>query len=182
MRIIAGSWRGRRLRAPAGTGVRPTLGRVCQAIFDLPLVKPDDALVLDLYAGSGALGIEALSRGARRVVFVEKDRRAAEVVRRNLETLLVEPGRARVLVQPVEQALAHLEESFQLVLADPPYRLGLGPAVLDEVRRHPRLLAEGGVVLVQTEPGALPADEHGGLACVFRRKWGETEVTIWRQA
>jgi 16S rRNA (guanine(966)-N(2))-methyltransferase RsmD len=182
MRIIAGEWRGRRLIAPAGTTVRPTLGRVRQAIFDLPLVRPRDATVLDLYAGSGALGIEALSRGARRVVFVERDRQALEAIRRNLAPLSLEAGRAEVLGLPAERALAGCSEAFDLLLADPPYRLGLGVALLQGMTRWPGLLSPGGVLLLQAEPGAVPGEGYGALGCVFRRTWGETEVTIWREA
>jgi len=181
MRVIAGEWRGRRLIAPPGANVRPTLGRVRQAIFDLPLVRPRDAAVLDLYAGSGALGIEALSRGARRVVFVERDRQALEAIRRNLAPLGLAPSRAEVRGQPVERALAAVSEPFDLVLADPPYRLGLALGLLEGLARGPGLLAPGGVLLVQAEPGAVPGDVYGALECGFRRTWGETEVTIWRE-
>src|SRR4051794_41398460 len=104
MRIVAGRFGGRRLHAPPGRGTRPTSDRVREALFST-LGPLDGAVVLDLFAGSGALGIEALSRGAARVVLVERDARAAAVIRANLEALGVGPEDANVLRMPVQRAL-----------------------------------------------------------------------------
>jgi 16S rRNA (guanine966-N2)-methyltransferase len=138
MRVVAGEFRGRRLQAPRGRSTRPTADRVREALFSM-LGDVSGARVLDLYAGSGALGIEALSRGAASAVFVERDAAAVAAIRRNLET--VGAGAADVRRQDVLRFLAAATGRFDLVFADPPYdsapRLAAPlsaalPAVLDE--------------------------------------------------
>ncbi|MBN1529875.1 MAG: 16S rRNA (guanine(966)-N(2))-methyltransferase RsmD [Thermoleophilaceae bacterium] len=138
MRVVAGEFRGRRLQAPRGRSTRPTADRVREALFSM-LADVSGARVLDLYAGSGALGIEALSRGAERAVFVERDAAAVAAIRRNLEA--VGAGAADVRRQDVLRFLASCDEVFDLVFLDPPYdsapRLAgplsaALPAVLDE--------------------------------------------------
>ena len=138
MRVVAGEFRGRRLQAPRGRSTRPTADRVREALFSM-LGDVSGARVLDLYAGSGALGIEALSRGAASAVFVERDAAAVAAIRRNLET--VGAGAADVRRQDVLRFLAAATDRFNLVFADPPYdsapRLAAPlsaalPAVLDE--------------------------------------------------
>ncbi|NLA37305.1 MAG: 16S rRNA (guanine(966)-N(2))-methyltransferase RsmD [Actinobacteria bacterium] len=124
MRVVAGSARGRRLEAPAGSGTRPTSDRVREAVFNAlsSLDALVDADVLDGFAGSGAMGIEALSRGARHVTFVESDRRAAQVIHHNLETCGF-TNRATVVTQPLERFLASggTGRHWHLVILDPPY-------------------------------------------------------------
>ena len=128
MRVVGGEWRGRRLAAPAGGATRPTSDKVREAIFDMLaslLDRSFDGLeVADLFAGSGALGIEALSRGAARCTFVEHDRAAVAALRANLEALHVHRERARVVARPVSAALAadaREARRYTLLLADPPY-------------------------------------------------------------
>jgi 16S rRNA (guanine966-N2)-methyltransferase len=141
VRVVAGTYGGRRLRAPRGTRTRPTADRVREALFSM-LGDVAGARVLDLYAGSGALGIEALSRGAESAVFVDRDAAAVAAIRRNLEDLGV--AGAEVVRRDALAFLAGLEPSFDLVFCDPPYdsasRLGgplsaALPAVLDENAR-----------------------------------------------
>src|SRR4051794_17402304 len=117
MRIIAGAHRGRRIAAPKGRDTRPTSDRVRENAFNL-IGPVDDAEVLDLFAGSGAMGLEALSRGAAHATFVESSRDACRVIDANLETLGL---RATVLCQDVLRALAQDRRRYDLVLCDPPY-------------------------------------------------------------
>jgi 16S rRNA (guanine966-N2)-methyltransferase len=117
MRVVAGEFKGRRLQAPRGTRTRPTADRVREALFSM-LGDVSGARVLDLYAGSGALGIEALSRGAESAVFVERDQQALAALRRNLEAVGVE---ADVRRQDVARFLGRTEGTFDLVFCDPPY-------------------------------------------------------------
>jgi 16S rRNA (guanine966-N2)-methyltransferase len=131
MRVIAGELGGRRFPAPPGSGTRPTSDRVREALFSmLEASSPLDGLrVLDLFAGSGALGIEALSRGAERAVFVERDRKVATLLRQNLQALGIE--RARAEVRPIEalkavRAASERAEAYDLVFLDPPYRREAG--------------------------------------------------------
>ena len=121
MRIVAGAAKGRRLTVPSGHDVRPTADRAKEALFASLQPQLAQARVLDLYAGSGSLGLEALSRGAAGVTFVERERRALEALRRNIEVVAL-PG-TTVVAAPVERALAEplAGGPFDLVLADPPY-------------------------------------------------------------
>ena len=175
MRIIAGTHRGRRIAAPKGEHTRPTGDRVREALFNL--VGPvDDAAVLDLYAGSGALGIEALSRGARRCVFVDTDAAACAVIRRNLETLGLTG--ALVLqrdVGSVIRAEAAGERRYGLVLLDPPYG-SWGSLEAELGRLLPPVLADSGLLVVETdarvEP-ALPLDR------VTTRRYGSARLTLF---
>ena len=124
MRVVAGRYGGRRLRAPPGHATRPTSDRVREALFAM-LGPLDGARVLDLFAGSGALAIEALSRGAAHAVFVERDPGAVAVIRANLNALGVPAERARVVPRPARAALRDASaraETYDLVLLDPPYR------------------------------------------------------------
>ncbi len=123
MRIISGSLRGRRLHAPPEGAVRPTPDRVRESVFNILGQRLDDMAFLDLYAGSGAVGLEAVSRGARRVVLVESNPEACDVIRRNIARLGCE-DRATLLSRSVDLALGPLErggEVFDVVFADPPY-------------------------------------------------------------
>ena len=125
MRVIAGSARGRKLESPAGSATRPTGNRVREAIFNslVSLDVVNDARVIDLFAGTGALGIEALSRGAQHCVFIETDRRARQIVERNLENTQLR-AQATIVGEKCEQWLASATSEFDVVLADPPYSYG----------------------------------------------------------
>lgn len=162
MRVIAGSARGRLLEAVGGRGTRPTSDRVRETLFNILGPRVIGARVLDLFAGTGALAVEALSRGAQHAVLVESSRRAAEVARRNLERCgFLE--QAELFVQRDRQALPRLArrgDRFDLVFLDPPYGRGLeGPAL--ETLGGLGLVAAGGMVVVETrrgeeEPGPAP--------------------------
>jgi 16S rRNA (guanine966-N2)-methyltransferase len=175
MRIIAGTHRGRRIAAPKGDHTRPTGDRVREALFNL--VGPvDGASVLDLYAGSGALGLEALSRGARRCLFVESDGAACRVIRANLETLGLTGAlvlqRDAVAVVQEERAAGRRHD---LVLLDPPYeRWSALERRLGELL--PGIVTDNGLVVVETdaqvEP-ALPLDR------VTTRRYGSARLTLF---
>lgn len=156
VRIIGGQWRGRKLRFPDRQGLRPTLGRVRETLFNWLAPHIQGARCLDLYAGSGALGFEALSRGAAEVTFVERDRKAAAALKANVELL---HAHASVLQMPAERFLASAPEPFDLILFDPPFAdagaLGQLPELLDS---H---LAEGGHLYLETSRrAALPLPER----------------------
>ncbi|MCA1710671.1 MAG: 16S rRNA (guanine(966)-N(2))-methyltransferase RsmD [Actinobacteria bacterium] len=173
-RIIAGTARGRRLEVPAGLGTRPTADRAREGLFSslLSLIDLDGAGVLDLYAGSGALGLEALSRGAATATMVEDDPAAVTAIRANIDTLRL-PG-AHVVPQKVETFLAKPPEPrYDLVLLDPPYELEVEPVLATLVP----WLAPGAVVAVErrTRSGAPAWPE--GLTEERSRRYGE--ATIW---
>jgi 16S rRNA (guanine966-N2)-methyltransferase len=177
VRIVAGEWRGRRIRVPA-TGVRPTRDHVRQVLFDILGDRVRAGPVLDLYAGSGALGLEAMSRGAPTGVFVESARPILTILEDNLARLGA-GERARVLGLPVRGALARLAEegaAFAVVLADPPYDDALAGTLPAWLREAGALvLAEGGVLVVEVRAGT-PQVPGEGLSCVRVRKMGETEL------
>jgi 16S rRNA (guanine966-N2)-methyltransferase len=176
VRVIAGRFGGRRLAAPPGAATRPTSDRVREAFFSI-LGPLDDAEVLDLYAGSGALGIEALSRGAARAVFVERDARAAGVLRRNLEALGLGSQEARVVRSDVLAALrdaCERGETYSLVLCDPPYRLaaGLGGPLSEALA--PVLGPDARVVTESDRREPLDLD----LPRIDERRYGDTLIRI----
>jgi 16S rRNA (guanine966-N2)-methyltransferase len=162
MRIIAGSRKGARIAAPKGLDTRPTGDRVREAVFNL--VGPvDGADVLDLYAGSGAMGLEALSRGADRVTFVESDREAAETILKNLDKLAADAAGGR---------------RYDLVLIDPPY--AMLPRTLPTLAAYlPAVLAENGIAVVESdsrEEPDLPLPKRTS------RRYGSARVTVFEAA
>lgn len=181
MRVAAGEAKGKRLRVPKGVAVRPTQDRVREAIFNALGNRVVDAEVLDLFAGVGTLGIEALSRGARRAVFVERDPRTVEGLRANLQAAGL-TGAAEVWRSDVLRALRQLEERrqhFNLVFLDPPYRSGWLLRALGALARS-SVLREGGVVVA--ESARDESAEAPGLVVFWRRTYGDTAVTFLRKA
>jgi 16S rRNA (guanine966-N2)-methyltransferase len=177
VRIVAGAKRGRRLAVPAKAEVRPTGEMVREAVFDV-LGPVGGVYVLDLFAGTGALGLEALSRGARACVFVENDARVATVLRGNIDTL--EFGRAcRVVMADYAKAVSALErgeERFDLLFVDPPYRM-LAEVEATLTSMVPRLLSPEGVMVIEG-PRSLSVDF--GQSVIFERHYGDTKVSMIR--
>jgi 16S rRNA (guanine966-N2)-methyltransferase len=175
-RIIAGAARGRRLAVPPA-GTRPTSERAREALFNSlrSLCDLDGARVLDLFAGSGAVGLEALSRGAAEVTFVESDRRAGEVLRRNIDTVGL--SGAVLLRRPVAAVLAAPpappEQPFDLVFADPPYALADGPLAALLTPLAEGWLAAGAVVVVERAARGTPPPWPAGVIPVMNRRYGE---------
>ncbi len=179
LRIVAGEWGGRRIRAPRGRSTRPTSDRVREAIFNvlahrLPLER---ARFYDLYAGSGALGIEALSRGALHATFVETDGRSAALIRRNLQGLGAAGERWRVVGSRVLPWLKG--EAFApgplVILRDPPYASDEAHRALESIARSPGV-AEGAAVVVESASGAGPA-APANLELIQTKRYGDTDVS-----
>jgi 16S rRNA (guanine(966)-N(2))-methyltransferase RsmD len=173
LRIVAGSRKGARIFAPKGLDTRPTSDRVREAAFNL-IGPVDGASVLDVFAGSGAMGLEALSRGAERAVFVESDREACRAIDRNLEKLGLTG--ATVLCRDARHALAEEAAAgrrYDLVLVDPPY----GSFAGHRLERHlPAVLAEAGLLVVET--GAKEEPELP-LAVRTSRRYGSARLTLF---
>lgn len=183
MRVTGGEWRGRGLRVPRGRAVRPTSDRVKQALFNVLGARVPGSRVLDLFAGSGGLGIEALSRGAQEVLFVEVDPRAASVLKENLATLGA-GERATVWRQDVFSAIAKLAggtRPFDLVLADPPYRHGLAARTVEAVAGA-GLLAAGGLLVIEHDPREELPEASAALERVRADRYGDTCLTYYRAA
>ena len=173
MRIIAGLARGLPLTVPRGDATRPTSDRVREAIFSSLGARVPDALVLDLYAGTGALGLEAMSRGAQSVVFVEQARAALDCLAKNLAGFKPAPV-AHVVRGEVLRELTRIAGPFDLIFADPPYGTDNTP-VLDSVRQR-GLLAETGLFVLESakrDPVVLPADWRLHREAIY----GDTRVS-----
>lgn len=180
MRVIGGAHRRRRLAAPRGLRTRPTADRVRAALFDIlgPAVR--GMRVLDLFAGTGAVGIEALSRDAARAVFVERDREALRTLRANLAALRVPHERARVVAGDalaVLPVLARSEAPFDLVFLDPPYTGDLAARTLGALAGSP-LLHAGTQVVVQHFAKTAPPLPAGLARGREPRRFGETALTF----
>src|SRR6059036_4235127 len=178
LRIIAGSRRGHTIFAPKGLDTRPTSDRVRENVFNIVAPWVEGARVLDLYAGSGAMGLEALSRGAASAVFVESDPEALRVIARNLDKLRLTGAR----VVQLDSTTALTQESgagrkYDLVLVDPPYDM----TNYDSLARYlPAVLADVGLVVLETDAKVEP--ELPGLDVRTTRKYGSTRVTVFEHA
>jgi len=181
VRVIAGSAKGRTLDAPHGGATRPATDRIRETLFAILDPVLEDARVLDLFAGAGTLGIEALSRGAAHATFVERDARAVAALRENVETLgvgaLTHVRRGDVLREL--PALYHVGERFDVVFLDPPYEAGLVETTLEALGGGGLLLAEG-LVVAQHFTKRAPATTVGALAAFRTRRFGETTLTFYR--
>lgn len=178
MRIVGGEARGRQLRAVPGSGTRPTADRVRQSVFDALGQRMEGLNVLDLYAGTGALALEALSRGAARAVLVENDSRACGVIFHNVETLKY-GRRCRLVRAELPGALQQLRgERFDLVFSDPPYALRAAQPTLEALASG-EVLAPGARVVLEMdrrEPSPAPPP---GLALADERRYGDTRVLVF---
>ena len=178
MRVIGGSARGIPLHGPRGADTRPTAARLREALFSmLEAADADFEQVLDLYAGSGALGIEALSRGDGDATFVESDPRAVEAIRENLEKTHL-ADRARITVARVERWRAPAGVMYTLVVADPPYHDAaawdaIGTAVQGALAPH-------AVVVVEHEAHATPPETLAGIPLWRERRQGAGSVAVYR--
>ncbi len=181
MRIIAGEFRGRRLVAPSGPATRPTTDRVREAWFSM--IGRPGRLAVDLYAGTGALGFEALSRGAERVFFVERRRPALIAIRKNAEALGVSE-RIRILSVDVADARPALlrEGPFDLIMADPPWTdFDAAQAALRRLVRTDLLTEDGLAVLGHPRKTTLELPPESGLEVRKTRNWGDSAATFYEQ-
>ena len=178
MRIIAGEWRGRPLEAPPGRDTRPTSDRAREGLFSMlasRLGSFEGLRVADLFAGTGALGLEALSRGAAHCTFIEKDRAALDILQRNIARLKA-GDRADVRAQSVEHAPPPAQP-FDLVFMDPPYGTGLAQHALDRIAAD-GWLAPGGWLSVELHGETL--DLPSGLAPEAERRFGKAVIRVLR--
>jgi 16S rRNA (guanine966-N2)-methyltransferase len=179
VRIIAGAWRGRPLLAPPGRATRPTSDRAREGLFSMlqsRLGSFEDLEIADLFAGTGALGLEALSRGAARCTFVEKDRDALEILRRNIDRLGA-GERADIRALAVEHAPPP-RRPCDLILIDPPYGSDAGPALANILK--PKWLSPAGWISLETHASDEVLPE--GVACEADRRFGKARIRLLRRA
>jgi 16S rRNA (guanine966-N2)-methyltransferase len=178
VRIVGGEARGRTLRAVPGSATRPTADRVRQSLFDALGQRMDGLAVLDLYAGTGALGLEALSRGASRATLVESDARACGVIFHNLAALRYE-DRCRVLRDELPGALSRLRgEKYDLVFSDPPYALRAAASTLEALRAN-EMLAPGARVVLEMDRREPAPPVAAPLRLADERRYGDTRVLVF---
>ncbi|MBQ9942229.1 MAG: 16S rRNA (guanine(966)-N(2))-methyltransferase RsmD [Christensenellaceae bacterium] len=173
MRVIAGSARGKQLFAPEGTEItRPTTDRVKEAVFGSLQFRLMESRVLDAFSGSGAIGIEALSRGADAAVMIERDKTVAAILKKNLrETRLAD--RAQVIEADFFTAVGRLTGQFDLIFLDPPYKAGLYRPAIEAIIEH-NLLSEDGLILAEHDGTA----DLGPATEVKCKKYGKTYVSF----
>lgn len=178
MRIIGGSARGRKLVGPSSPGTRPLSDRAREALFNIlgPGIRGER--VLDLFAGTGAVGLEALSRGARSATFVERDRRALADIQDNLDALGF-AGRGSPVAGDALGFVGRTRESFDVIFAGPPQWEGLWSTTIAAVDARPEILADGGLLVTQLDPAEDDGDpELAVLARVDERTYGRTRLLL----
>jgi 16S rRNA (guanine966-N2)-methyltransferase len=178
MRVIAGEWRGARLEAGQSRDLRPLTGRIKESLFGGLGERIDDARVLDLFAGSGSFGIEALSRGARHVVFVENAAQVNKVLNKNLRRLAVALDRYEQLEMAVARALSLLakqQRSFDIVFADPPFRRPMAQGLLDLLSKR-RVLAQTGLLILRHHRKEVMAPCHRHFEQMRSKVYGDSVI------
>ena len=177
MRVITGSARGRRLAAPEGRDVRPTADKVKEALFSIIQFETQGRRVLDMFAGSGQLGIEALSRGAQRAVFIDSNKKAVEIIKKNIEITGFK-DKSTLINGDAVLKIKNTDEIFDIVFLDPPYNQGLLQTVLPIAAKK---TAAGGIVICESaEKEELP-EKVGELELTKIYKYGKTWIWIYRQ-
>lgn len=178
MRVIAGSARGIKLEALPGEDVtRPTINRVKEAMFSSLQFQLPGAKVLDLFAGSGQLGIEALSRGAAQCIMVDQSREAVEIITRNCKTARVQ-NQAKVMMAQAQVYLNRLTDQFDIILLDPPYHQGILNQILPRIAQ---VTAPGGSVVCESELDCPLPQECGGLVLKKQHHYGKVLVTRYEK-
>lgn len=181
MRIIAGRFKGHSLRPVPGEKARSTANRVKESLFNIIVGIPEESEVLDLYCGAGTLGLEALSRGASHVTFVDRSRHSVERARANLAALGAE-SEGEFLTMDAVAALRTLERNsrqFSLILADPPYSEGWPKKILHAVGKA-QCLAPSGTLVIEFHKKDPPGDPPAGFSLWTERRFGDTMIAIWQ--
>lgn len=180
MRVIAGSAKKRRLKSPGKLPVRPTADRVKESLFNILSPRIKECFFADLYAGTGGVGIEALSRGAKKTLFVEKDPRVVRLLKENIELAGLGAG-AEIMQCDVETALRRVagrRDFYDIIFADPPYRQGLAAMTLNILARHP-VWQENALVIMETDANEELPVKTGVLALWRREKYGDTALYFY---
>ena len=177
MRVISGTARGTKLESLEGLSTRPTIDRVKEGIFSSIQFAVPAAKVLDLFAGSGQMGIEALSRGAERAVFVDSGKKPCDCIRQNLKELSLS-DRAEVKMQNVESFLSLCSEKFDIIFLDPPYKEELVSAVFEAVTR---VANDTAAIICEVPKGLEVLENVNGFSLKKRYRYGKTELVLFRK-
>ena len=178
MRVTTGLARGRNLEAPRGMDTRPSSDMTKQAVFNIIQNYVEGSTFLDLFAGSGQMGIEALSRGAKHAVFVDSDARAIESVQNNLKHCDLS-DKAKIAKMDAESFLQSTSNRFDLVFMDPPYQQKLVDKVLNQVSQH---MSEGGIIICETQRDEELPQAAGKYTVSKTYLYGKAKITVYREA
>lgn len=178
MRVISGSARGKKLIAPEGENTRPTTDRVKESIFNIIQRYIPCRAVLDAFAGSGALGIEALSRGTETCTFIETSPEALSILRKNVDGARVS-DKCEIIRKDIFDFLNSTNKKFDIIFLDPPYNKGFLSPVF-KIIKEKNLLTENGIILTETEVGGEET-EFIGFECIKKAKYGRTQVSVFTE-
>ena len=181
LRVISGSCRGRKLKTVKGKTTRPTADRMREALFNILALKIPDAVILDLFAGTGALGIEALSRGAKHTVFIEKDKNALQTIKENI--LLCQMGDKSTTIQwDIVKSLGCIDSTtllFDIVFMDPPYKKDIIPKTIENLINTNTLKKSADIVVEHDSEKEMPNDILG-YGVIDKRTYGNTAFSFLR--
>ena len=182
LRVITGKLKGRRLKAPKGINTRPTTDRVKESLFNIIGHIKEDSKILDLFSGTGNIGIEFISRGAKKSYFIDNDQQSIKVIMENIKTLNIEDS-CNVYKNRVDHALGILGRkniTFNYVFMDPPYEKDLVLPTLDLINDNNLLDIDGTIIIEHESRLALP-DEYKRYLKVDNRKYGDTTITFYKR-
>ena len=178
MRVVSGNVRGLKLVAPAGEDTRPTLDRVKEAVFSMLSPYIYDSVVLDAFAGSGALGVECLSRGAEFAVFADSDKNAVKCIKTNLQNAKFE-DKSTVYFGNILDYVKSCDKKFDIIFLDPPYESGLYIEVLEAIQKK-ELLSDEGIIVVEWDYSKKP--DFGGLFVILKeKKYGRVGISLLKR-
>jgi 16S rRNA (guanine(966)-N(2))-methyltransferase RsmD len=177
MRIITGAFRGRRLASPKDLSVRPTSDKVKEAIFSMISQDIDQSIVLDLFAGTGSLGLEALSRGAKHCYFIDSDRESVKLIKSNIEHCKAD-NQSTLFVGDFKYAMSKIKEPIDLAFLDPPYESKILDEALIKVGEI-GFMAPGGLVVTEHGPKKIMPETIGSLEKIKEKKYGHVHVTLY---
>lgn len=180
MRVISGKARGKKLKTPENDNIRPTLDRVKENLYNMIGFSIRNAVMLDLFSGTGAIGIEALSRGAEKVYFVDKDKKSYELTKYNVKSAKLEEN-AVILNQDAESALTQFENKglkFDIIFLDPPYNKGIVQKILQQLEKYNIMQSEG-VVIVETDREEETPERFGKFFKQKEKNYSSTKITFY---
>ncbi len=179
MRVISGSARGKKLLCVEGMDIRPTLDRVKESIFNMIAFNLPGAHVLDLFSGSGALGIEALSRGAESCTFIDISEKSAKVTKKNLEATRLD-SLSTVINSDSIDYISKTNEKYDIIFIDPPYESDFYFLSLDKIRER-GILAENGLIILEYDLEITPNFDTDGFEIIKDKKYGRVKILIMRE-